>query len=198
MTKAEQTRQLIITKSAELFNKYGYDGCSMSDIMEATQLKKGGIYNHFKGKDEIAMEAFDYAAEKVFHRFRVALAEQHKMLDKVITCIEVYASFGKDPVVSGGCPIFNTAIDAHHNHPELREKARNAMLTMKKYLEIKLNEGQAAGEFVCTQPPEDIATMIYITLEGAIIYARVAKSYHSIDLAVKNLKDFLDQNIHQT
>ena len=44
MQKGETTRELIITTSAELFNTKGYNGSSMSDIMEATGLKKGGIY----------------------------------------------------------------------------------------------------------------------------------------------------------
>ena len=48
MNKGEETRSLIIEKSAELFNTLGYNGCSLNEIMEATQLKKGGIYNHFK------------------------------------------------------------------------------------------------------------------------------------------------------
>jgi len=30
-------------------------------VMQATGLKKGGIYNHFQSKDELAVAAFDYA-----------------------------------------------------------------------------------------------------------------------------------------
>ena len=106
MGKAEVTRQLIIEKSAELFNKFGYDGCALSDIMKATNLKKGGIYNHFKNKDEIALAAFDYSVYKVFKRFRERLNRESTAYGKLQATIEVYASFAKDPVVSGGCPIF--------------------------------------------------------------------------------------------
>jgi TetR/AcrR family transcriptional repressor of nem operon len=30
----------------------------MADLMAATGLKKGGIYNHFRNKDDIALAAF--------------------------------------------------------------------------------------------------------------------------------------------
>lgn len=195
MGKAEDTKQLIIEKSAALFNQYGYDGCALSDIMEATNLKKGGIYNHFNSKDDIAIAAFDFSAQKVFKRFRDRLDQESTALQKLHATIDVYASFAKDPVVSGGCPIFNTAIDAHNSHPELKKKARNSIKMMKQYIEIKLREGEAQGEFNCKSNKSDIATMIFVTLEGAIVYSRVNRDFKSIDLAVSHLKDYLQQNL---
>ena len=50
MTKGEKTRQMIIEKAAPLFNKNGYAGTSLSDIMKVTGLAKGGLYGNFKTK----------------------------------------------------------------------------------------------------------------------------------------------------
>jgi len=41
MTKGEQTRRKIVEAAAPIFNKRGYEGSSLSDLMEATGLKKG-------------------------------------------------------------------------------------------------------------------------------------------------------------
>ena len=73
MNKGLETRELIIERSAELFNTLGYNGCSLNEIMDATHLKKGGIYNHFKNKDEIALAAFEYSYTKVLKRFKTYL-----------------------------------------------------------------------------------------------------------------------------
>ncbi|MCP2807331.1 TetR family transcriptional regulator, partial [Salmonella enterica subsp. enterica serovar Typhimurium] len=59
-SKAERTRQYIIDKAAPIFNKKGYAGTSLNDLIEATGLTKGAIYGNFENKDEIALEAFDY------------------------------------------------------------------------------------------------------------------------------------------
>jgi len=48
MQKGETTRELIITTSAELFNTKGYNGSSMSDIMEATGLKERWYLQSFQ------------------------------------------------------------------------------------------------------------------------------------------------------
>jgi len=56
MTKGEQTRRKIVEAAAPIFNKRGYEGSSLSDLMESTGLKKGGIYRHFSSKEELAAE----------------------------------------------------------------------------------------------------------------------------------------------
>src|SRR4051812_20854104 len=63
MSKGEETRKKIVRQAASIFNQRGYEGSSLSDLMEATGLKKGGIYRHFASKEDLAAEAFDYTWE---------------------------------------------------------------------------------------------------------------------------------------
>lgn len=53
--KGEKTRQLIIDKATILFTKMGYNHTSLSQILKATGLAKGGFYFHFKSKEELGM-----------------------------------------------------------------------------------------------------------------------------------------------
>ncbi len=52
-TKGERTRVQIEDAAIELFMENGYHGTSMRQIAEHAGLALGGIYNHFKSKDEI-------------------------------------------------------------------------------------------------------------------------------------------------
>src|SRR5215475_2682227 len=61
MPKGQKTRERIVAEAASLFNQRGFEGSSMSELMEATGLEKGGIYRHFSSKEELAAKAFDYA-----------------------------------------------------------------------------------------------------------------------------------------
>ena len=38
MSKGDETRQMILHRAAELFNRKGYHGASLADIMQATGL----------------------------------------------------------------------------------------------------------------------------------------------------------------
>jgi len=66
MTKGAETRRAIIRQAAPIFNRKGFEGAAMSDLMDATGLEKGGIYRHFKSKQQLAAEAFDYAWDVAF------------------------------------------------------------------------------------------------------------------------------------
>ncbi|MDN5211533.1 TetR/AcrR family transcriptional regulator [Fulvivirgaceae bacterium BMA12] len=196
MSKGIDTREKIISKSAELFNVLGYHGCSLSDIMKATNLKKGGIYNHFKNKDEIALEAFDYSFKRIQREFRKRLDLDKTPTEKLNSIIEVYAQLASVPGMEGGCPIFNTAVDASNSHPLLKQKANDAINSLKKYIDIKIKEGIASGEFRENADQTDIASLIIMTLEGALIMSRVY-DHCSIDVAVKSLKDYLKDRIYK-
>jgi len=61
VTKGVQTKQNIINKSLQLFSVKGYYNTSINDILEATGLTKGGLYGHFKSKEEIWYAVYDEA-----------------------------------------------------------------------------------------------------------------------------------------
>ena len=195
MNKGEETRSLIIEKSAELFNTLGYNGCSLNEIMEATQLKKGGIYNHFKNKDEIAMAAFEYSYSKVIKRFKEHIMKESSSYNKLLAIIEVFYSFGANPVVKGGCPIFNTAVDATDSHPILRKRAQEAINTLLKYVEIKIEEGKIEGEFKSNAKAPETSLLLVSAMEGALMVSRVNDSTRTLRTAADLMKTYLKQNI---
>lgn len=55
-TKGKRTRQAIEEAAYNLFLEQGYSATSMRQIAEKAGIALGGIYNYFKGKDEIFQE----------------------------------------------------------------------------------------------------------------------------------------------
>ena len=49
----EQTQERIIDASIKLFIEKGYEQTTIQDILDALKLSKGGLYHHFKSKEEI-------------------------------------------------------------------------------------------------------------------------------------------------
>ena len=43
----QKTRTKIIETAGILFNRHGFDGVSIDQIMEAAGMTRGGFYNHF-------------------------------------------------------------------------------------------------------------------------------------------------------
>lgn len=197
MSKGIHTRERIIERSADLFNSRGYDGCSMHDIMKATGLKKGGIYNHFKNKDEIALEAFDYNLHKMISRFRIRLDKDKTAKEKLLSVIEVMGSLANDDILFGGCPIFNTAIKSAPTHPGLRARAKSAMNMLVTYVEIKIKEGINNKEFNPDLNPNKLANMMIMTLEGAVVMSRIYDNSQPANTAISYIKDYLNDKVYR-
>ena len=59
--KGLRTKQMIVEKSLGLFSVKGYFHTSINDILQETQLTKGGLYAHFKSKEAIWYATYDKA-----------------------------------------------------------------------------------------------------------------------------------------
>lgn len=195
MGKGIETKEWILQKSAELFNIRGYEGCSMNDIMAATGLQKGGIYNHFKNKDDLALEAFDYSFRAVIARFRNRLDKDKTNWDKINSMIDVLAGFYKKPVIIGGCPVFNTAMDSLNTHPLLRKKALDGLENLLKYLEIKISDGIENGEFRVIENPRKMASLILMTIEGGLVLSRIYENEEHVLIASDYVKTHLKERL---
>src|SRR5436305_14629690 len=141
MSKGEQTRERILARSAQLFNRQGYSGASLSDIMRETGLEKGGIYNHFVSKEQLALESFDYAYALVQHSMRNALTGKFNAIDRLFAIVSVFQGIIEDPAVPGGCPILNTAIEADDGNEALRGRAQSAMNNLRSTIHRIVNKG---------------------------------------------------------
>ncbi|MEM7171530.1 MAG: helix-turn-helix domain-containing protein [Pseudomonadota bacterium] len=53
----EKTRLRIIDAARRLFNRHGFEGVSIDQIMAEAGLTRGGFYHHFATKDELFSEA---------------------------------------------------------------------------------------------------------------------------------------------
>lgn len=191
MQKGEHTRRHIILKSAVLFNQKGYAGCSMNDIMEATGLKKGGIYRHFKNKDEIALEAFEYAIDTVHQHFSEEIRNANTTLEKVGAFFNVYEDVINNPPIQGGCPLLNTAVDSDDTNPLLREKALGVFKIFLHMIEGIIEEGIKQGELKPDIDTKAVASFIVATLEGSIMASKLEKDNKHITYSQQQLLRYL-------
>ncbi|MEM7801763.1 MAG: TetR/AcrR family transcriptional regulator [Chloroflexota bacterium] len=195
-TKGKLTREKIIAKSAPLFNQQGYNGASLSDIMAVTGLKKGGIYNHFSGKDELALAAFDYNWAILRRRYDEAMAEAgDNPADRLIAAIGVHAGFADRPPMDGGCPLLNTAIENDDGHPQLRQKAQEAFTDWHTLLSDIVADGIDRGAFQPSANPQMVATVIISTIEGGIMLGKLFQDLEHIRTAANHLYDFVRQHV---
>jgi len=172
MGKGNITKEFIVEKAAVIFNKNGFAGASMSDLMKETGLQKGGIYNHFKSKEEIVLSAFDYAIKKHNYAVYAAYKDKKSALDKINAIIAFYEDYPLNPIIEGGCPIVNTAVDSDNTNPELKNRVKNVLAGWIKNLVYLIEEGKKNGEFKDQAKASEISAFVVTTLQGGVVIAR--------------------------
>ncbi len=189
-SKGDQTRQRIIQKAAQVFNRQGFAGASMSDLMEATGLEKGGIYRHFESKQELAEAAFDYAWEAVSAPRERGMDESSSSLEKLLRFVRNFV--GEPPrTVTGGCPLLNTAVDCDDGNPMLRNKARAALSGWRSRIADLVRSGQENGELRKTIDPDSVAVVMISSLEGAVMIGGLEKTREPLHIVGEHLKEYL-------
>jgi TetR/AcrR family transcriptional repressor of nem operon len=195
VSKGEQTREMILTRAAELFSRRGYFGSSLSDIMHETGLEKGGIYNHFSSKEQLALEAFDYAFELVQQRMRRALAGRYNAAERLLAIISYFQELVEDPALAGGCPILNTAIESDDAHSGLRDRARSAMDSLRSTLRRIISKGIELGELRPGSDADACATVFIATLEGAVMLSKLYQDTLHMQRAAEHLSTYVETNL---
>jgi TetR/AcrR family transcriptional regulator, transcriptional repressor for nem operon len=192
MSKGEETKAKILQQAAQLFNQQGYAGSSISDIMRVTGLQKGGIYNHFQSKDELALQAFDFAIACVSKHYISALRSKHHAVERLQAIIGVFSSFVDNPPIQGGCPLLNTAVESDDAHPALRDRTQQAMNSWLRLIRRIIETGIEKGEIRPEVNADEIATIITATLEGAIMMSKLYGDAIYMQRAVNHLNKYIE------
>jgi TetR/AcrR family transcriptional regulator, transcriptional repressor for nem operon len=195
MSKAQQTKARIVQQAAAVFNQKGYAGSSIADIMQATGLKKGGIYNHFQSKDELAVAAFDYAVSLMSQEVWSAVKTRRNAIARLQALVSSYLVYIEAPPIVGGCPILNTAIEADDTDSPLRDRAIAAINNWRNLIVRIINQGIKKGEIPATIEPDAVATIIICNIEGAIMMSQLEKNPVHLERAVAHLHKYIQTTL---
>lgn len=191
LSKAKQTRQFIVEKTAPIFNAKGYAGTSINNLMFATGLSKGSIYGNFQNKDEVALAAFDYNFGKVTEYVKNKILGIEDSIERLLVYPKVYRDFLKIPFLQTGCPILNTSTEADDTHPLLSEKASGALAFWKKSIENQIKRGIERKEIKSGTNPTEIAVILMSLIEGAVMQAKVTSKSTELNIAMNFLEKIL-------
>ena len=194
MGKAETTKQMIIERSAPIFNKKGIAATAMSDIMEATKLSKGSLYVHFDNKDVLAGTVVEYNLNLLGQKVMAALDRYKDPKDKLFAYIDVF----KNPVtppVEGGCPMLNFGMEADDMHEPVRQIVSKAIEQSQQLIIDIIRQGVNTGIFKPDWNYKEFATLMFAMIEGGVFITRTTKKLDKMSIISRNLKKMIEEQI---
>jgi TetR/AcrR family transcriptional regulator, transcriptional repressor for nem operon len=99
------------------------------------------------------------------------------------------------PIVPGGCPLLNTAIDADDGNAVLRERARKALREWRDLLSSIISAGVERKEIRRGVDARTLATLIISFLEGALMISRLERHHQALLAAQSHLERYLETEV---
>jgi TetR/AcrR family transcriptional repressor of nem operon len=167
-TKGEITRQHIIEKSMQLFSVQGYFNTSIAGIIKAAGLTKGGLYGHFRNKQEIWYAVYAECARIwkgiVFQGVR-DIADPLARIERVIeNSLKNYLGGG---VFEGGCFLFNSLVELAGQSSAMSDHVLKGFRGFSALLRQWLEEAEQQGRLRDGLSLDEIADFLVISLNGA-------------------------------
>lgn len=171
-TKAKDTHQHIINKATLLFTKNGYNHTTLSQILNATGLAKGGFYFHFKSKEELGIAVIDSLNEYWHNELLPSLHKGKSAYEK----LEIMLSATGDCYNSPDCIrptilLLTLATEMIEVHDEFSKQLKNIFSEWLNTLECIINQGKSDGVFRADVDPGSVAAIIMSNIMGANLLA---------------------------
>jgi len=192
--KGTQTRQSIIEKSLQLFSVKGYFNTSISDILEATDLTKGGLYGHFRRKEDIWYAVYEEAVtiwkDIVFKDMR-AISDPVKRIEKTIEN-DLRHYLGAN-VFDGGCFFLNSLVELSGQSGTMSRHILRGFVRFSKLLHSWLKEADENGMLKHGLNYEEISNFIVISLNGAAALYAASRDPMIWKFTITQLRFYINQ-----
>jgi len=172
-TKGDLTRQNIIEKAMQLFSVKGYYNTSIDSIVKAAGLTKGGLYGHFRNKEDIWYAVYGECV-RIWKRIVFAgvrdISDPLERIERVIeNALQNY--LGVD-VFEGGCFLLNALVDLSGQSATMTQHVLQGFRGFSELLRSWLEEAEHQGMLKEGLNLSEIATFLVVSLNGtAPMYA---------------------------
>ena len=167
-TKGDLTRHNIIAKSMQLFSVKGYFNTSIADIMEAAGLTKGGLYGHFRNKEEIWYAVYEECS-KIWRK--VVFNGVRDIPDPLARIARVMENNLKDylggGVFEGGCFLINSLVDLAGQSSAMSNQVLQGFTSFCALIHKWLAEADQQGLLREGLNLQEVANFLVISLNGA-------------------------------
>lgn len=163
------TKDRLIRTAAQLFQRRGYHGVGLSELLAEAEAPKGSLYHHFpNGKSDLALASATWASDQMLRLIAASFepAESfHAGMEAL--CGKVAKLFDKSGQWDG-CPISSTLFEGPDN-AAFRAHARHLF-------EGWITEGAHHARRFGLGDPQKTAETMFILLQGGWMLARARQS----------------------
>lgn len=172
-----------LDSAIDLFWSRGFEGCSMSQLVDEMEINRQSVYDTFGDKRALFVEALRTYMDRVGQEIGSVLTTGASPLGRVRSFLRRIAE--RTSSSDGrGCLLTNTIVEIGPHDDEIRDLVAGRMRLLEDKLAETLREAVAAKELSSSANPRQLARLVLAVMQGAIVLSK-AKMTTSVGDALK-------------
>ncbi len=156
-------KEKILEAALLCFNEKGYHKTSIDDIALNGKISKGGIYYHFKSKDELFLKLFNFRLNRYTEQLKAYIQEESDPVKRIRILIQKWGLILKENEDFFKFCMEFSSMGAREK--EIRKEMTSFYRSSVEIFRQIIEEGVATGEFENVDT-ERIARLIYFLSQG--------------------------------
>jgi TetR/AcrR family transcriptional repressor of nem operon len=144
----------------------GYGATSLSDLMAATGLHKGSLYQAFGDKHSLFVQSLKRYLAMMRRTKNEILADAASPLEGLRRMFHSMVDLVDDGPCPMGCMAINALVELAPHDAEIREIMLDHIDRMRKSVRDVVDQAQKGGQMEASRPPELVTAMLLTTLAG--------------------------------
>lgn len=163
---AEFDRQDVLQKAMNVFWRTGYSATSVSDLVNATNLKPGSLYGAFQSKRGLFIEVIDTYAQRSLNRVESTLGNATDPLQGIEAFFKCFTDDLQEDNLGQGCLLVNTMLELATEDDEIRERISDYLNQVQAYFTTALTKAKDQGLIDSGKDAEALSTFLMTGIWG--------------------------------
>ena len=189
-------KERIIEESSRLFSSKGFSRTSVKEILEAAGASKGGLYNHFRTKEELFSAVLSKSRRIWREKNLEGLGEVENPVERIKKLLENYRDryligSGNLP---GGCIFVRVSVEAAElsdQWPHLAEEINEGFDRLKSMIKGFLDQAKDGDQLGEEFNTEDVADIIFSGMLGASVMYGMDRSIEKLNRTINSLIEYV-------
>jgi TetR/AcrR family transcriptional repressor of nem operon len=174
------TKEQIVTAAVETLHRKGFNATSVEDITNAAKVPKGSFYNHFKSKEDLAVEALDRYWQNMQTSLGLLSDEKTPPVARLKRHFRQLGKVAREGGYRAGCMIGNMSTEMPEQSRPVRERLTVLLVAWSCAIESCIKEAQADGSIRSDMDTRTISGFLLNSWEGAVMHSKVDRGAESL------------------
>ncbi len=181
----------VLEQAMLTFWAQGYAGTSISDLVTATGINRGSLYNAYDDKHDLFMAALRHYDRCHRADYLAEAARANPPRDAILAVFEGAARPLCDETVPGGCLLVNTALEMSPHDPEVAAFVTASLEEVESFFREMIEKARLLGERAGEGPPAALAKTLLGLLLGLRVLARSKQDQSTLQAVVTEARRLL-------